>query len=219
MEIVALLYSNCCLQCKLPKKERKREPCGVGKPFNLTALDEKKETEKRRQQSVCLSRHLFGQMQSKGEKRRHREFYTYCSACIHIQTQRTAIDITLKGSIIIAMATFQRSFPFCFSGFLSPLTVCQITTHKKKTQMDNSPTRRTLVARVRPPSVRPLHLLHFNLPRKTLQPMKWKIAMNLKPEIKFSQRITQLERNSYFIAILFRIHNIYIVVYLCRFSY
>jgi hypothetical protein len=58
--------------------------------------------------------------------------------------------------------------------------------------MDNSPTRRTLVARVRPPSVRPLHLLHFNLLRKTLQPMKWKIAMNLKPQIKFSQRITQL---------------------------
>ena len=188
MEIVALLYSNCCLQCKLPKKERKREPCGVGKPFNLTALDEKKETEKRRQQSVCLSRHLFSQMQSKREKRRHREFYTYCSACIHIQTQRTAIDITL-GSIIIAMATFQRSFPLCFSGFLSPLTVCQITTHKKKTQMDNSPTRRTLVARVRPPSVRPLHLLHFNLLKNH---STHEMEMNLKHKFKFSQRITQL---------------------------
>ncbi len=66
-------------------------------------------------------------------------------------------------AIIIAMATFQHHFLFVSLVFYR-LANAQITTHKKKAQMDDPPTRRTLVARVRPPSVRPAHFLHFNLP-------------------------------------------------------
>jgi hypothetical protein len=71
--------------------------------------------------------------------------------------------------------------------------------------MDISPTRRTLVARVRPPSVRPLHLLHFNFPTQVESPTPWKgkLWWILKPGINFYPRITQLLFHSYFI------HNIY----------
>jgi len=87
----------------------------------------------------------------------------YSSARTQRQHRHRDCNRHHAGAIIIAMATFQHHFLFVSLVFYR-LANGQITTHKKKAQMDNPPTRRTLVARVRPPSVRPLHLLHFNLP-------------------------------------------------------